>query len=116
MNPKEVKKILQQAFLNGSQLHADLLKLDIPQIHWNVICYDAFSQNTIQPLWQAEFLDSFIKKYESSDCVFTTYACTGVLKKVLTKNNFELIKKPGFSGKRESTLAYRGKFKSEYFR
>lgn len=81
-----------------------------------MICYDAFSQKTNNPLWQKEFLEKFIHDHAEEDCVFTTYACTSVLKKVLTEKKFQLIKRPGFFGKRDSTLALRGCFKTkEYF-
>ena len=43
----------------------------------------------------------------AENCVFTTYACTSVLRKTLTENGFQFLKRPGFSGKRESSLATR---------
>lgn len=78
---------------------------------WNVICYDAFSSKTNAELWSQEFLDYFVKRYCAADCAFTTYACTGVLKKVMAENGFEFIKRPGFQGKRDSSLVLRGVFR-----
>lgn len=79
---------------------------------FNFVAYDAFSQFTDGPLWTDEFLDYFLSYLCAKDCVFTTYACTGNLKRALQRNDFLFIKRPGFSGKRDATLALRGGFKS----
>ncbi|MBC7420771.1 MAG: hypothetical protein H7328_08585 [Bdellovibrio sp.] len=105
----EVKKILGVAFANGRGLYADILDYKGSQ-KWNMICYDAFSQQTSGPLWNETFLNQFFKNHAAVDCVFTTYACTGILKKVLAENGFYFIKRPGFQGKRDSTIALRGLF------
>ncbi len=76
----------------------------------NVICFDAFSQKTSGSLWTEDFLNYFIISACADDCLFTTYACTSLLKRVLIKNGFTLIKREGYAGKRESTLAVRGVF------
>ncbi len=78
----------------------------------HVICFDAFSQKTSGTLWTEEFLDYFIVHSCEQDCIFTTYACTGLLKRTLEKHGFQFEKRPGFIGKRDSTLATRGKFKT----
>jgi len=77
---------------------------------FNFVAYDAFSQFTDGPLWSDEFLDFFLLNLCAKDCVFTTYACTGLLKRALLRNNFVFIKRPGFTGKRDATLALRGEF------
>lgn len=74
------------------------------------VAYDAFSQYTDGPLWNNEFLDFFLTNLCAKDCVFTTYACTGNLKRALQRNGFLFIKRPGFSGKRDATVALRGAF------
>lgn len=79
---------------------------------FNFAAYDAFSQFTDGPLWTEEFLDFFLTNLCAEDCVFTTYACTGLLKQALVRNNFIFIKRLGFNGKRDATLALRGSFKS----
>ena len=97
--------------INGEKLHFNqdlLLYSGSPQ--WNFICFDAFSKNTDQDLWTSDYLEHFLHKYAAEDCVFTTYAATTKLKNVLQKHQFELIKRLGYSGKRECTLALRGKF------
>lgn len=77
---------------------------------FNFIAYDAFSQLTDGPLWTDDFLDFFLTNLCAADCVFATYACTGLLKRALQRNGFFFIKRPGFSGKRDATLALRGDF------
>ena len=77
---------------------------------FNFVAYDAFSQFTDAPLWTDSFLDFFLTNLCAKDCVFTTYACTGLLKRALLRNNFIFIKRPGFTGKRDATLALRGEF------
>jgi hypothetical protein len=113
LNPEikisDVQKTIQLHLAGDSFIYGDLQK-NLNQQKWNIICYDAFSQKTSHPLWQKEFLQSFIQNHADEDCVFTTYACTGVLRKVLIENGFHFIKRQGFGGKRESSLAYRGVF------
>jgi len=75
---------------------------------YHFIAYDAFSQKTDHPLWNEEFLNFFVLNFCANDCVFTTYACTGLLKRVLAQHGFKLIKRKGFKGKRDATLAVRG--------
>lgn len=77
---------------------------------FNYVAYDAFSQLTDGPMWTDDFLDFFLLKLCAKDCVFATYACTGLLKRALQRNGFFFIKRPGFSGKRDATLALRGDF------
>lgn len=77
---------------------------------FNFVAYDAFSQFTDGPLWTDKFLDFFLTNLCAKDCVFATYACTGLLKRALIRNNFVFIKRRGFTGKRDATLALRGEF------
>lgn len=77
---------------------------------FHFVAYDAFSQFTDGPMWTDEFLDFFLKDLCANDCVFTTYACTGLLKRALKRNGFLFLKRLGFSGKRDATLALRGEF------
>ena len=109
----DVIHILNQAFKkNDLRFHENLLNFH-EATQWNVICYDAFSQKTSHPLWQKDFLDDFLTQHAAEDCVFTTYACTGILKKALQEKGFTLLKRPGFQGKRDSTLAVRGYFSTD---
>lgn len=111
----EVKKILSLALSSGSFLNGDFSQIENHQDQYNVICYDAFSRKTSEDLWQSTFLTQFFQGYAASDCVVTTYACTGVLRKVLLEQQFSFFKRPGFCGKRDSSLASRGQFKIEDF-
>jgi hypothetical protein len=98
--------------LNKNTINFDITNISEEQ-KWNIICYDAYSSKTDKILWSEEFLNHFLRQHTEKDCIFTTYACTGVLKKVLAKNNFEIIRRPAFSGKgSHCTLAHRGIFKT----
>ena len=71
-----------------------------------VVFYDAFSKKMSPELWQEEFLTNFLLHTAAPEgCVFSTYACTGSLKRSLKQSGFHLIPRQGFEGKRESTLA-----------
>ena len=91
-------------------LKTELNNTNISAQKFHYIAFDAFSQKTDHPLWKEDFLDDFINQAAEPDCLFTTYACTGVLKQVLKKHGFRLIPRLGFQGKRDSTLAVRGAF------
>lgn len=74
------------------------------QFERKAILFDAYSNQTTQDLWRADFLNSYLSKTKKGS-VFATYAATGNLNRALKKNEFENQKKSGFSGKRQSTLA-----------
>ena len=80
---------------------------------WNIICFDAFSRKSATDLWGEKFLLEFISSACAEDCVFTTYGCTGVLKRCLKSHGFKMIPRKSFNGKRDSTLAVRGRFISD---
>lgn len=73
----------------------------------DLVMFDAFSRNTSPELWASTLLNPLLRKM-ANHSVFTTYACTSDLKKVLLENGFQVWKRPGFMGKRDSTLAVRG--------
>jgi hypothetical protein len=108
-----VKKILNENLGQNGNLFGDILLAPVTSKKWNMICYDAFSKKVSQPLWDEAFLKKFLTEHAADDCVFTTYASTSTLKKVLSEEKFTLLNRPGFSGKRESTLAIRGFFKDD---
>lgn len=109
LEPEFVRSQIQK---NHLKLYAELSLKTIFEQKSHVICFDAFSQKTSGTLWTEEFLNYFILNACTEDCVFTTYACTGFLKRTLEKHGFHFEKRPGFIGKRDSTLATRGKFKA----
>jgi hypothetical protein len=111
----EVKALLKKAFQTGSTFNGDLADFSQHQELYNVICYDAFSKKTNEGLWASEFLQNYFQSFAAKDCVVTTYACTGVLRKTLLEQNFAFFKRRGFCGKRDSSLATRGRFNLEDF-
>jgi hypothetical protein len=74
---------------------------------FGVICFDAFSSKTSPDLWTEEFLQDFFAKTCAAECVLSTYACTGALKRALRAAGFELSIREGFASKRDSTFAVR---------
>ncbi len=69
--------------------------------------FDAFSSKTTPDLWQESFLVDFLATTAHDRAVFSTYACTGALKRALRASGFSLEIRPGFSSKRDSTFAIR---------
>lgn len=105
---EQLKNILEVNY-KKEPMQSDLTQYNLND-QWNIICYDAFSSKTTQVLWSEEFLSHFLKKYAAEDCIFTTYACTGVLKKALAANGFKVVRRPAFQGKGgHCTMALRGK-------
>lgn len=82
---------------------------------FNGIFYDAFSRKTSEGLWSEEFLNLFLQQLAASDCLLATYASLGNLKRALKEQNFEVIVRPGFQGKRNSTWAQRGRCQKTNF-
>lgn len=109
----EPELTLQNLKSNHLNLFAELNMQTTFKNKSHVICFDAFSQKTSGSLWTEEFIDYFLQNACAPDCVLTTYACTGLLKRTLEKHGFKVIKRPGFTGKRDSTWAVRGIFISE---
>lgn len=117
---KEIGESISQQFAVSEhslkQFLRDSLELrtsypeDTSQIE-NVSCvfFDAYSSKMSPELWGEETLHSNLLRFIAPQCVLTTYAATGNLKRALRALDFQLIPKLGFSGKRDCTLAIRGK-------
>jgi tRNA U34 5-methylaminomethyl-2-thiouridine-forming methyltransferase MnmC len=75
---------------------------------YNVLLYDAFSNKMSPELWTEEFLKSLFEKICEKDCVLSTYAATGALKRSLKSLYFRKVQRPGFAGKRDSSFYLRG--------
>jgi hypothetical protein len=105
----DIRKRLHQWILSDNLVLRDSLmpSTEFKKGPFSIILYDAFSSETSPELWQEEFLKNFIEKAAAPHSFFATYASTGTLKRALKAKGFALKKKPGFSGKRESTLAIR---------
>jgi hypothetical protein len=82
-----------------------LTEASIPAEQFHMILYDAFSGKSTPELWTEDFLTKMLTKISCKPCVFSTYACTGVLKRTLKACNYELHIREGFFGKRDATLA-----------
>jgi hypothetical protein len=72
------------------------------------ILYDAFSNKMTPELWSEEVLTGAMTAICAPTCVFATYASTGNLKRAFKKTGFGFVKRRGFAGRRESSLAIRG--------
>lgn len=103
-----IKDFLRSLYQRGHwKLRHSLTKETEFENRFSMIFYDAFSSHSTPELWQEPFLENFLKKACDDQCVFSTYAATGSLNRALKKREFKLLRRPGFAGKRESTLAVR---------
>lgn len=73
----------------------------------SLVYYDAYSKKMDPHLWDEQCLTGSLGPLLSDRCVLSTYAATGSLNRALRGLGFRLLPKPGFLGKRESTLAIR---------
>ncbi len=96
-------KINENSLLLLGALNSETIFTD----QFDIILYDAYSNNTSQDLWTEEFLNQFLTKSSSDCCSFATYAATGACKRALKLNGFKLQPKTGYAGKRESILAFK---------
>lgn len=96
----------------------NLEKLNLPDSSlsrdgYNCILFDAFSAKTSPDLWDENFLIYFLDLMASSNCIFSTYACRGALKRALIETQFIVQHLNGFMGKRNSTRAIKGQLFSD---
>jgi tRNA U34 5-methylaminomethyl-2-thiouridine-forming methyltransferase MnmC len=104
----EVKAVLRALWKTEKwQVKGALERESFPKDPYEVVLYDAFSSKTNPELWSEEFLDLFLRKALASRGFFSTYACTGALKRSLKANGFQVELREGFHGKRNSTLGFR---------
>lgn len=110
----KLKDSLEKLITNGGMrfygvLNSALLAaLDKQTAQSHCILFDAFSPDSSPDLWAEELLSALVAQLADPSCVLASYASRTVLKKILRQAGFHLEKKPGFAGKRESTLAIRG--------
>jgi hypothetical protein len=106
---KQVQNWLQESLKHKSWTLQEALTPEFKlERSYEVIFYDAFSSKTSPHLWAEDFLGQFWKSAASQNCLVTTYACTGGLKRSLKAYGFELILKSGFQSKRSRTMGIRG--------
>jgi tRNA U34 5-methylaminomethyl-2-thiouridine-forming methyltransferase MnmC len=103
----DIKTNLRQWLLDGCWEQESALQ-NVNQINdkFNIFLFDAFSNKTTPHLWESNFLDELLKNKIKAPCVFSTYACRGELKRTLAANDFRVVRRQGFKGKRDATLAF----------
>ncbi|HTL12889.1 MAG TPA: MnmC family methyltransferase [Bdellovibrionota bacterium] len=110
----KIKGALDEAALNGAaadtRVTAGAEGARPGSAAWRatVIAFDAYSGHTSPALWDEGFLRRFLRRYADENCILTTYAAKGTLKRALLSEGFTLTPRPGYAGKRESTWAVRG--------
>lgn len=87
-----------------------LTPTELPPGRYHALLYDIFSAKTAPDLWTEEFLLHFLETCSEADTLFSTFACTGNLKRALRARDYQVIQRDGFKGKRHSTLGRRGIF------
>lgn len=108
-SPTDVRERLREALSQGrlhlmpALTHSDQLPEGI-----HVYLWDAFSRSTSPELWDEDFLKACLAKADARWARLSTYAQVGPLKRALKAQGFALHERPGFQGKRQSTLASRG--------
>lgn len=103
-----IKSLLRSAIESGRWIVREELTADTKFTErFGCVCFDAFSSKSTPDLWTEEFLMKFLEKTAAPDCVLSTYACTGSLKRSLKASGFDLQIREGFHSKRDSTFAVR---------
>lgn len=87
------------------EIRGALTESSLPGESYHALLFDAFSGKSTPELWSPEFLQLFLQKTVSGPNIFATYACTGSLRRTLQAAGFNVEKRPGFQGKRDSTTA-----------
>lgn len=107
LSPTKVKELLKMHFPDVSAISAGLSESSLVEPRANVILYDAFSSKTSPELWEESFLKDFFHRGTQVQAMLATYANKGNLKRALAAEGFVVQRNRGFSGKRNSTFAYR---------
>ncbi len=101
-----IKQKLFESYKDGSwEIRGALEPSSLPLSPYQALLFDAFSGKSTPDLWTEEFLLQFAQAAASTPSVFATYACTGTLRRTLQAAGFDVEKRPGFQGKRDSTKA-----------
>jgi hypothetical protein len=103
--PQDLQKFLKDLFPHEEIIQGSLAEDFSLTETYHGIMYDAFSSKTTPHLWEENFLVKFLTAAaDRSFCLYSTYACRVSLKSALAQVGFEVIVRPGFQGKRNSTL------------
>ena len=108
-NASEIKSQLGLWLEQGKFALADKFSIETncPE-PFHVLFYDPFSNKTNPDFWTEQALERFLQKWAADDCIISTYAATGALKRAFKNQGFQLVKRAGFGGKRQSFMGLRG--------
>ena len=105
---EEIKAQLRKCQLERRLLNLGELHLDSKAIKkCNCILYDPFSSRTNPELWEEKFLNLFLEEFCAENCLLTSYASKGTLKRALKNKGFVVELLPGHAGKRNRIVAWR---------
>ncbi len=100
--PEEVSKLLKKSLNFKGAFGEESLK-NLRNLK-KIILFDAYSKQTSAELWSESFLEEVFEKCGQGSVV-VTYAANSSINRPLKKAGFINLKKDGFLGKRQSTLA-----------
>jgi len=108
LNKDHIKPWLVQQYENqiwklDSRLDSNTLFSD----KFNCILYDPFSSKTNPECWDENFIIELLTKCAAQNCVLSSYASKGTLKRALKNQGFIVNNPEGFGGKGNRTLAVR---------
>jgi len=102
----DLKLALLEAYQQGRwEIRGGLEPASLPRETYQALLFDAFSSKSTPDLWTEEFLQAFLKQTVQDQAIFSTYACTGLLRRTLQGAGFAVEKRIGFLGKRNATIA-----------
>jgi tRNA U34 5-methylaminomethyl-2-thiouridine-forming methyltransferase MnmC len=105
---ESLRTMAVEHFQNGSLQLRGSYPVDTNNVEdVGVFFFDAFSNKMSPELWQELNMRETLSQLLSPHALLCTYAATGALNRVLKQLEFRLLDRPGFQGKRESTLAIR---------
>lgn len=104
---EQVKEFLRFHFPVLGKLDGALEKVEQVQDRYHCILFDAYSAKTTPHLWDEEFLQLFFARACAGGCFVSTYSGKAEFKEALRKNNFSVVAREAFHGKRKSTIAHR---------
>lgn len=103
----QIKEFLRAHFPTLDHLDGALESVDQIQHQHHAIMFDAYSAKTTPQLWDDEFLLQFFARACAESCFVSTYSGKAEFKEALRKNNFNVVAREAYYGKRKSTIAHR---------
>ena len=103
----EIKKFLRHHFATQDNISGALNQSIAIDHRYHGIMYDAFSSKTSPYLWEEDFLTRFFSEACAESSLVSTYSCKASLRNALRANQFFIVAREGFYGKRKSTIAVR---------